>query len=39
MPKRYKMNNRKSKKLFTKTAVRTNPKNVQRRPQRGGIRL
>jgi hypothetical protein len=37
--KRQKMNKKKSKKLFSKTADRTHPKNVQPPPMRGGIRL
>lgn len=38
--KRMKMNKRKSKKLFTKTASRTHKRNSNRgNPMRGGIRL
>lgn len=36
---RRKMNRRSSKKLFSRTADRTNRKNVDPRPMRGGIRL
>lgn len=38
--KRYKMNNRKSRKVFTKTAMRKPKKNYQvANPMRGGYRL
>lgn len=37
--KRRKMNKRKSRKLFTKTASRTHKKNVLSGVKRGGIRL
>jgi len=37
--KRRKISSKKSKKLFTKTASKTNIKNVSPRPMRGGIRL
>lgn len=39
MAKRHKMNNAKSKRLFTRTAQSVNPKNMQGTPMRGGIRL
>lgn len=40
MAKRYKMNRRKSKRTFTKGAVRVHRKNgMSARPMRGGIRL
>lgn len=39
MKKRFKMNGRKSKKLFSKTASRTHRLNVKPRPLRGGTRL
>lgn len=39
MAKRYKMNNRSSRKLFTRTANRTNQRNLMGTPMRGGIRL
>lgn len=38
MKKRQRMNGKKSKALFTKTASRTHVKNVQAAPMRGGIR-
>ena len=34
-----KLKNKKSKRLFSRTARKTNKKNVQGRPMRGGIRL
>jgi len=37
--KRRKMSQKKSKKLFTRTAMKTKIKNVSPRPMRGGIRL
>lgn len=37
--KRQKMNKRKSRKLFTKTASRTHKKNLMGGVKRGGIRL
>jgi len=37
--KRHKINNRKSKKMFTKTAKKVHPKNGMGMPMRGGIRL
>jgi len=39
MAMRYKMNRRKSKKLFSKTASRTKKMNVWTSPMRGGYRL
>lgn len=39
MKKRQKMPARKSKKLFTKTASKTNVKNIRNIPMRGGIRM
>lgn len=39
MAKRKSIPMRKSKKLFSRTAKKTNPKNVSPRPMRGGIRL
>ena len=40
MAKRYKMKKKTSKKLFTRTASKTNRRNVlNTRPMRGGIRL
>lgn len=39
MSKRYKLPNRSSKKLFTRTAQRVHGKNVSGMPMRGGIRL
>jgi len=39
MSKRHKMSRKKSKRLFSKTASRTNKRNVGPRPMRGGIRL
>lgn len=39
MKKRRKLPNKKSKKIFTKTAKRVHPKNFAPRPMRGGIRL
>ncbi len=37
--KRYKMNAKRSKRVFTRAAVRTSPKNTIARPMRGGFRL
>lgn len=37
--KRKRLKMKKSKRLFTKTAKRVNPKNAMGRPMRGGIRL
>lgn len=37
--KRGKMNQRKAKRLFTRTAVKVNKRNVNPRPMRGGIRM
>jgi len=37
--KRHRLSMRKSKKLFTKTAKSSHPKNNTVRPTRGGIRL
>lgn len=37
--KRHKMGNKHSRRLFTKTAERVNPRNTQGTPMRGGIRL
>jgi len=37
--KRMKMSSKKSRKLFSKTAKKTNPKNNLSRPMRGGFRL
>lgn len=39
MSKRHKMSNSKSKRLFTRTAERVNPRNNLGTPMRGGIRL
>jgi hypothetical protein len=39
MKYRHKVNRRKSKKLFSKTAQRVHPKNAMDRPMRGGIRI
>lgn len=39
MRKRAPMKKSTSKKLFTKTAKKVNPKNLRSRPMRGGIRL
>ena len=39
MKKRFKMNKSKSKRNFTKNAVKVNRKNTSARPMRGGIRL
>lgn len=36
---RKKVSKKKSKKVFSKTAARTNKKNLNDRPMRGGIRL
>ena len=36
---RKRLSDKKSRKLFTRTAMRVNPKNVAARPMRGGIRL
>lgn len=37
--RRKKLGKRKSKRMFSKTALMTHRKNVRPRPQRGGIRL
>lgn len=37
--KRSKMGKKRSKRLFTKTAMRVHPKNMMGAPMRGGIRL
>lgn len=37
--KRIRPNQRKSKRVFTKTAVKTHPKNVAPTPMRGGYRI
>lgn len=39
MSKRTKPNQRKAHKRFTATAMKTNPKNIAPRPQRGGYRI
>lgn len=39
MPRRNKMSRQKSRRTFTKGAVRTHKKNLNDRPMRGGIRL
>lgn len=39
MAKRFKMNKGKSKRLFSRTASGTHPKNLRGAPMRGGIRL
>ncbi len=39
MAYRKKIQRKRSKRLFRKTAVRTHKKNVSPRPMRGGIRL
>lgn len=39
MKKRIKMTSKQSKKLFTKTALKTKPQNNTAKPMRGGIRL
>lgn len=39
MAKRHKMQNKHSKRLFTRTAERVNPRNLMGAPMRGGIRL
>ena len=39
MPKRHKISRKKSKRLFSKTAAGTNPRNLSSAPMRGGIRL
>jgi hypothetical protein len=39
MRKRYKLNQRKSERMFTRTASKTHYKNVTPQPKRGGIRL
>jgi len=39
MKNRKKIPSKKSKKLFSKTAKKTHPKNAGTRPMRGGIRL
>lgn len=36
---RYKPNQRRSKKRFSRTAMRTHKRNIPSRPMRGGIRL
>lgn len=37
--KRKKINQRKAKRLFTKTAMKVQKKNISPRPLRGGIRM
>ncbi|WNK12811.1 MAG: hypothetical protein [Microvirus sp.] len=37
--RRSKLSNHRSRKLFTRTAERVNPRNGQGNPMRGGIRL
>lgn len=39
MSKRFKPNQRKVRKVFTKTALKTHPKNVAPPPMRGGYRI
>jgi len=39
MKKRFKMNKRKSKKLFSRTARKVHKRNSAGHPMRGGIRL
>jgi hypothetical protein len=39
MAKRHKISSKKSKRLFTKTASRSNRRNYSAPPMRGGIRL
>lgn len=39
MSKRYKPNQRRSKKQFTRDALKTHPKNVAPPPMRGGFRI
>ena len=39
MAKRQKMGKRRSRRLFTRTAVKVHPKNMWGAPMRGGIRL
>lgn len=39
MAKRHKMPSKQSKRLFSKTAQRVNPRNMLGSPMRGGIRL
>lgn len=39
MSKRYKPNQRKMKRKFTATALKTHPKNVAPSPMRGGFRI
>ncbi len=39
MSKRRKINQKKAKKLFTKTASKTNSLNVRVKPMRGGFRI
>lgn len=39
MKRRFKISNRSSKKLFSRTASRTHRRNVSGNPMRGGIRL
>lgn len=36
---RYKPNQRRAKKRFSRTAMRTHKRNIPSRPMRGGIRL
>lgn len=37
--KRQRLNRKKSKKLFSKTAQYVNPKNIHNAPMRGGFRI
>lgn len=39
MSKRYRPNQKKVKRIFTKTALKTHPKNVAPSPMRGGFRI
>lgn len=39
MKKRIKLSNRKSKRMFSRNALKTNVRNVSAQPMRGGIRL
>ena len=39
MAKRRKVPRKKSKRLFTRTAMKVQPKNLMAKPMRGGIRL
>lgn len=39
MANRKKINQRKARKLFTATAMKTNKRNVMVRPMRGGFRI